>query len=101
MYRNHIVDAWDWQHYLWRLGLHNASKAFKVLINHDLVEKQEHWFHEHHLELNFELKSFEEWQEAKCQKNANKDIYKMLKPLEFHGKDNTTPKKFISFLKTL
>ncbi len=53
------------------------------------------------MEPNFELESFEEWQEAKCQKNANRDISKMVKPSNVHGKDNTTPKELISFLNIL
>jgi hypothetical protein len=31
----------------------------KVLINHDMVEGHERWFHERDLEPNFELESFE------------------------------------------
>jgi len=66
-----------------------------------MVERHERWPHEQDMEPNFELESFEEWQEAKCQKNANRDISKMVKPSNVHGKDNTTPKELISFLNIL
>jgi hypothetical protein len=42
------------------------------------------------LEFNFEPKSSDDQQEAKCWKDANKYILKMVKPSNFHGKDNTT-----------
>ncbi len=72
-----------------------------MLINHEMVEGHERWSHEWDLEPNFELESFEKSEEAKCQKNANRDIYKMVKPSYFHGKDNSTPEELISILKTL
>ncbi len=55
------------------------------------MERQEHHLCERDLEPHFEFENFEEQQEAKCQKDANKDIGTMIKPLKFHGKDNKTP----------
>ncbi len=55
----------------------------------------------HDLEPNFEHESSKERQEAKCQKDANKDIHKMAKPSNFHDKNNTTFENVKSFLKTL
>ncbi len=49
-----------------------------------MVEGHERWSHEWDLEPNFELESFKKSEEAKCQKNANRDIYKMVKPSYFH-----------------
>jgi hypothetical protein len=67
------------------------AKLLKVLAHHDQVERQEHDLCERDLEPHFEPESSEEEQEAKCQKDANKDICMMVKPSKFHGKDNTTP----------
>ncbi len=75
--------------------------ALRVLANHDPVEKHECELRKWDLEINFEPKSFKDWQKTKCQKDANKNIHKMVKPSKFHGKDNTTLEDVMSFLKAL
>ncbi len=53
------------------------------------------------MEPNFELESSKERQEAKWWKDVNTDIRKMVKPSNFHSKDNTTLEAVMSFLETL
>jgi len=75
--------------------------AFRVLANHDLVERHECEPCKRDLEPNFEPKSFKDQQKAKCQKDVNKNIHNMVKHSKFHGKDNTTLEDVISFLEAL
>jgi hypothetical protein len=76
-------------------------ELLRVLANHNPKEGKEHRPHERNLEPNFELKSSKERQKVKHQKDANKDIGKMAKCSNFHGKDNMAPKDVMSFLKYL
>jgi hypothetical protein len=46
------------------------------------------------------LKVLRNTQEVKHQKDANKDIGKMVKHSNFHGKDNMTIEDVMSFLKS-
>ncbi len=75
--------------------------AFRVLANHDLVKKHERELCKRDLETNFEPKSSKDRQKTKCHKDANRNINKMVKPSNFHGKDNTTLEDVMSFLEAL
>jgi hypothetical protein len=52
--------------------------AFRVLANHDPMERHECEPNKRDLEPNFEPKSSKDQQKAKCQKDVNKDIHKWL-----------------------
>lgn len=75
--------------------------AFRVLANHDLMERHEREPCKWDLELNFEPKSSKDQQKAKYRKDANRNIHKMVKPSNFHGKGNMTLEDVMSFLKAL
>jgi hypothetical protein len=75
--------------------------AFRVLTNHDPVEKHQCEPHKQDLEPNFEPKTCKDQQKAKCQKDVNRNIHKMVKPSKFYGKGNTTFEDVMSFLKAL
>jgi hypothetical protein len=63
-------------------------ELLRVLANHNPIERKERSPREQDLEPNFEPESFKDQQEIKHRKNANKDIDKMAKHSNFHGKDN-------------
>jgi len=78
-----------------------VDEAFRVLTNHDLMERHEHQPRKGDLELNFEPKSFEDQQETKLRKDVNRDIRKMVKLSNYHDKDNMPLEDVMSFLETL
>ncbi len=75
--------------------------AFRVIANHDPVERHEHEPHKRDLEPNFEPKRSKDQQKAKCWKDANRNIHKMVKLSKFHGKGNMTLEDVMSLLKAL
>jgi hypothetical protein len=75
--------------------------TLSVLANHDLVESHEREPCKRDLEPNFEPKSSKDQQKSKCREDANRNIHKLVKPSNFHGKDNTTLEGVMSFLEAL
>ncbi len=75
--------------------------AFRVLTNHDPVERHDCEPHKWDLEPKFEPKSSKDQQKSKCRKDVNRNIHKMVKPSNFHGKDSKTLEYVMSFLEAL